>query len=311
MIKESRWDKILTKKGKKGERHRRDFVILYWYLLNKPDYNYNIAKTLEKIRGIDIPSSLTRESNLTPIVKKMCEKGLIEQYKTTEVKGRRRHMYKVLPELLVYPEHLEYSKEELEQIEERIKRDRNVYEKTKFPENLDYETLRKRHIYKTFGKRGLFVYYLSTFKKRNTPSPYYHIGDIINIHLEHYLTILEALSFFSVPIEKWMKNIDTKKKQNYIFLLKFFKDALSELQMLLNKYYPEQQYHDVTTMENHKFRFIKELDKNKAYEFFGRYRDMNNSLTISMLNLEISYYRDTTYKSLIYHHEIVERLKKS
>ena len=263
MIKEKRWDKIFTKKGKKGEKYRRDYVILYWYLLNKPDYAYSIAKELEKIKGVDIPNSLFHDSNVRTILKKMCKIGLIEQYETIKEDKRERKKYRVLPDFLLYP-------------------------------SLDY---------------------LSCYPERYTP-------------------VLEAISYFSLPMNQWMGNMDIKKKQNYIYLLELIKNAIYELNLYLNKFLvshmdPEgerifhkmfqkrsdpvarKRFYETVALrrrdigkidvirkdyetipkENYEFKFIKELDENKIYEFFDRdMPELDLSSLISHLERVIQYY---------------------
>lgn len=186
MAKEVRWDKVF--KGS-TDKYERMLTILYWYLLKKPDYNYNIAKGLEKISEnkssnseIKFPKSLTGGSNLTPILKEMCKKGLIEQYEKTIVKNKERHYYRISPEFLIFPYHLEFTEEELEKINEEVEKQKEMCEKTKrskksgdgilYGEDYICDT------YNCFGKRGLFLEYISyersssIFDRKRTAPPF-------------------------------------------------------------------------------------------------------------------------------------------
>lgn len=311
MDREIRWDKIFTKKG---DKYRRDFAILYWYLLKKPDYTYNIAGELEKIGGIDVPASLTDSSNLTPVIKEMCKKGLIEQYETIEVKNKERKYYRVLPEILMFPYHLELSEEELEQIKESVEGDKDIYERIKMSKKSDDKlTISEDYIfriYNSFGKRGLFLNYISTVENRSRRL-FDHETHTYN--LEDFIPLLKAIPYFSVSIDKWMKNMDTKEKQNYISLLDLVLSAFEELDMFLTKFLLERPldakanrsfhkacqnildsqtrrfiYEQIALIEENKienvkvyctdcflpegyeFKFIKKLDENKICEFFKK-----------------------------------------
>jgi hypothetical protein len=72
------WDQVFT---------TRNFVILYWYLFNKPNYQSGIAEDMRNLKKSEefekyIPSSLTYESNITNYLRKMEKHNLIGRINT-------------------------------------------------------------------------------------------------------------------------------------------------------------------------------------------------------------------------------------
>lgn len=88
------WDEVFTRKKKTPNLI---FLILYWYLFNKPDFQSGIAKSLGKLKNEDefkiIPDSITTERNITAYIHEMEKYNLVG---IREVRGRRDY-YQALP----------------------------------------------------------------------------------------------------------------------------------------------------------------------------------------------------------------------
>lgn len=87
------WDEVFTRKK---QAPNLIFLILYWYLFNKPDYQSNIADKLEKLKEKkefkDIPDSITKARTITKYIHEMEEYNLIGIKETK----RRRDYYQAL-----------------------------------------------------------------------------------------------------------------------------------------------------------------------------------------------------------------------
>ncbi|OQX56577.1 MAG: hypothetical protein B5M53_00655 [Candidatus Cloacimonas sp. 4484_209] len=98
------WDKIFTDKGKPIE----EYSVLYWYILNKPDYGSNIAENIKNCHHIDnITKSLGYASYTCKCLTEMASKELIKSYRKKRRKekkrGRPSKYYKVTPAFLCMP----------------------------------------------------------------------------------------------------------------------------------------------------------------------------------------------------------------
>lgn len=89
MVEVYTWDKAFT-----GKTH----IVLYWYLFNRPDYQFHIAEEFANLRRNSdefkesIPVSLTYESNITNYLREM------EQYNLVGIRNveGRKHYYQAL-----------------------------------------------------------------------------------------------------------------------------------------------------------------------------------------------------------------------
>jgi hypothetical protein len=82
------WDQVFTSKN---------YVILYWYLFNKPSYQRMIAKDMEELKKSEefkeyIPPTLIYENNITTYLRDMEESNLIA---VRNIEGRK-HFYQAL-----------------------------------------------------------------------------------------------------------------------------------------------------------------------------------------------------------------------
>ncbi len=73
------------------------FLILYWYLFNKPDYQSNITKEMKELKKLKefedfIPHSIAEERNITRYIRKMEEYNLIGVKEIVE----KRRIYQAL-----------------------------------------------------------------------------------------------------------------------------------------------------------------------------------------------------------------------
>lgn len=83
------WDEVFTRKKKKPNMI---FLILYWYLFNRSDYESNIVTEMRRLKKLkefkDIPSSITEKSNITTYI------GDMERYNLVGIKkkeGKRKY----------------------------------------------------------------------------------------------------------------------------------------------------------------------------------------------------------------------------
>jgi hypothetical protein len=88
------WDEVFTRRKKAPNLI---FLILYWYLFNKPDFQSRITDNLRKLKDKDefkiIPDSIITERNITAYIHEMEKYNLVG---IKESKGRRDY-YQVLP----------------------------------------------------------------------------------------------------------------------------------------------------------------------------------------------------------------------
>lgn len=101
MVEVCTWDEVFSTYKKKANKN---FVILYWYLFNKPDYQKNIADEMKRLIKLDefkknIPPSLTTQKNITKYFREMEERNLIGIKKTED----RKHYYQALSFFYIDP----------------------------------------------------------------------------------------------------------------------------------------------------------------------------------------------------------------
>lgn len=93
MIEICTWDEVFTKYK---EKESEIFVVLYWYLFNRPDYQNNIAKVMKKLReekGFDdLPKSITESRLIGKYLHEMEDYNLIARTET----DRMPYIFQVL-----------------------------------------------------------------------------------------------------------------------------------------------------------------------------------------------------------------------
>lgn len=83
---------------------RREYVILFLYLLHHPDYPYNIAKAFDgvikgKRQNKSFPRSLTRGSRVAALLREMEKARVVESHK--EIAGKKERIYyNIVPAVL-------------------------------------------------------------------------------------------------------------------------------------------------------------------------------------------------------------------